>query len=48
MAAEELFRELARRYELGASRIADEVLERIYLVDGARSEGAGVDEPGVG
>ncbi|MFD4861176.1 hypothetical protein [Streptomyces atratus] len=46
--AEELFRELARRYEPGASQIADEMLDRIDLADGAETEGVGGDEPGVG
>ncbi|MER5850810.1 PaaX family transcriptional regulator C-terminal domain-containing protein [Streptomyces sp. NPDC002012] len=46
--AEELFRELARRCEPGASRIADEMLDRIDLADGAVTEGVAGDEPGVG
>ncbi|WPW33027.1 PaaX family transcriptional regulator C-terminal domain-containing protein [Streptomyces atratus] len=46
--AEELFRELARRYEPGASQIADEMLDRIDLAYEAETEGAGGDEPGVG
>ncbi|MCX4553717.1 PaaX family transcriptional regulator [Streptomyces sp. NBC_01267] len=46
--AEELFRELARRYEPGASRLADEMLERIDLVGESAAGEAGTEEAATG